>query len=332
MAQQARPYPRRNLEQALRVPRALKEYNGGNAWPPGQVAEALGLKPKSGNFFYIAGASRDFGLTSGSRDTTEIALTDLGRSTVYPESEEQERVALRKSALPEEKFLTNTLHQTFGLDPDFHSEFIDLFNQNAKYVGIGPEYSSPASGEAGWTYRSRTDRPSSVIVGEPDQKAQDEHGSPVCFVIMPFQEREDSHQTGFFGEALVQLFTPAATQAGFQVRTAQRQGSDVIQSTIVNELLQADLILADLTEHNPNVLFELGFCMAVQKPVALIRARGTGQIFDVDNMLRVAEYNPNLWTSTVEIDLPRLKDHIKATWDNRETSPTFRGLLETTAG
>jgi hypothetical protein len=38
--------------------------------------------------------------------------------------------------------------------------------------------------------------------------------------------------------------------------SVRKQGSDVIQSTIINQLLKADLVIADLTDHNPNVLFE----------------------------------------------------------------------------
>lgn len=104
---------------------------------------------------------------------------------------------------------------------------------------------------------------------------------------MPFVEHDDRYAPGFFEEVLESLFTPAATAAGFKVQTAKRQGSDVIQSTIVNDLLAADLVLCDLTEHNPNVLFELGMRMAEDLPVVLVRAKGTGAIFDVDNMLRV---------------------------------------------
>jgi nucleoside 2-deoxyribosyltransferase len=64
--------------------------------------------------------------------------------------------------------------------------------------------------------------------------------------------------------------------AGFVVETAKRQGSDVIQSTISNELLDADLVIADLTDHNPNVLFELGLRIAEEKPVALIKTATPG--------------------------------------------------------
>jgi hypothetical protein len=64
---------------------------------------------------------------------------------------------------------------------------------------------------------------------------------------------------------LKSLLTPAGTEAGFKVNTANKQGSDVIQSTIVNDLLEADLVIADLTDHNPNVLFELGLRMRINQ-------------------------------------------------------------------
>lgn len=61
-------------------------------------------------------------------------------------------------------------------------------------------------------------------------------------------------------------------KAGFNAKTA-KAGSEVIQSTIVNDLDAADLVIVDLTEHNPNVLFELGMRIAFSKPVCLIRAK-----------------------------------------------------------
>jgi nucleoside 2-deoxyribosyltransferase len=145
---------------------------------------------------------------------------------------------------------------------------------------------------------------------------------------MPFSEKTADHPTGFFDEVLRNLIMPAAVDAGFKVETAKREGSDVIQSTIVNDLLNADLVVADLSDHNPNVLFELGLRMAFDKPIALIRAKGTAPIFDVDNMLRVFEYDSNLWKSTVETDVPKLSAHIKGTWDTRETAVTYMKLLK----
>jgi hypothetical protein len=58
-----RPYPRASLEQAVRIPLAIKNNNGGNPWPPGEVAAAVGMSAQTPGFFYLAAASRDFGLT-----------------------------------------------------------------------------------------------------------------------------------------------------------------------------------------------------------------------------------------------------------------------------
>ncbi len=98
----------------------------------------------------------------------------------------------------------------------------------------------------------------------------------------------------------------------------------MIQATIINSLVEADLVIADLTEHNPNVLFELGVRMAQERPVVLIRALGTPGLFDVDNLLRVFEYNPNLWPTTVEKDMPNLElqSPLFAIMAENKTKPT----------
>lgn len=338
-----RPYPRRSLEDALKIPRALKDQNGGNPWSPAEVAKAVGLG-NSDPFYYLTAASRDYGLSEGTRNAATIALTPLGREAVYPSSPEAEMDALRRSffsiplfqkvvdfyggsKLPEARFLANALETTFQLDPRTHSEFVPIFEANCRFLGIGADYASSGPQNPGPA------RPVASSNQAPAPSATETVAIPVngsdkvCFVIMPFVERSDDHPTGFFDEVFNSIFKPAATAAGFVVKTAKRQGSDVIQSTIVTDLLRADLVLADLTEHNPNVLFELGMRMARDLPVALVRAKGTGPIFDVDNMLRVQDYSPNLWTSTVEKDVPVITEHIIATWENRETAQTFMKIL-----
>ncbi|MEV8546274.1 hypothetical protein [Streptomyces sp. NPDC051572] len=338
-----RPYPRKPLEEALRIAQAIKEYNGGNPWPPQQVAEALNAGKGSSNFFYLTASSRDFGLTAGTRDSSEISLTPLGRQAAYPSSREDEREALIKaffsveifhrvvdhfngSKLPEERFLTNTLQTSFGIPPEIHNEFIDLFQKNCRFLGIGSDFEIGARG-TGQTLQVAVS--SIVTQGERTDliDSVSETEDPICFVIMPFSERDETHPVGFFDEVFEAVFKPAVTAAGFNITTARRQGSDIIHSTIVTELLDADLVLADLTEHNPNVLFELGMRMAEDKPVVLVRAKGTGPIFDVDNMLRVEEYDPNLWTSTVAKDVPRIQAHVIAAWENRDTAQTFLKIL-----
>jgi hypothetical protein len=94
-----RQFPGKTLEQALRVPQALKDKNGGNAWPPDQVAKALGVGASGTTFYYVAASARDYGLTTGSRETAEIVLTELGRRAVYPPSGEAQKQAYLEAFL-----------------------------------------------------------------------------------------------------------------------------------------------------------------------------------------------------------------------------------------
>lgn len=339
-----RPFPRRSIEESLVVPGAIRDNNGGNAWSTENVAQSLGMAKSNSKFFYLANSSRTYGFTDGGRDTAEIALTERGKSAMYPKTAEERDQALRAaffsvdtfarvvnfyggSKLPEEPFRTNALTTTFSLDESHVQEFVEVFQTNCRFLGIGNDYGTVGE-QSAQTGTSR-DRGETKTVAVPPQRTANAGDAPVCFVAMPFTERDESHPIGFFTEVLNSLFTPAIIAAGFEVRTAKRQGSDVIQSTIINELLDADLVLADLTEHNPNVLFELGMRMNADRPVALVRAKGTGAIFDVDHMLRVEDYNPNLWRSTVERDIEVLTAHIKAAWDNRAGTQTYMKLLKT---
>lgn len=328
-----RDFPRKTLEDSIRVPSVIKEKNGGNPWAPGEVATAVKLGAKSGNFYYLTAASRDYGMTEGTRDTPEIALTPLGRRIVSPTDPDDYQPALREAFfkvdlfrkvfnhyngnnLPEEPFLSNTLSDVYNVDRSLAADFVDLFRKNCRFVGYdtGKPEETPAAVDAGRT----------EVVATPQRTNGD---APVCFVAMPFTERDSAHPKGFFDEVLSAVLSPAIVKAGFVVRTAKRQGSDVIQRTIVNDLLDADLAVVDLTEHNPNVLFELGMRLHSRLPTALVRATGTGAIFDVDHMLRVEDYSPNLWPSTVVRDVEKLAEHIRAAWESRETTPTYMDIL-----
>ncbi len=334
----SRPYPNRTLEEALVVPQAIRDKNNGHPWASEDVSQAsLGIKKSNNRFYYVAAASRDYGLTIGTRDTEKIELAELGRAIVFAGDEQTARqkkidaffsIDIFKrvfdhyggSALPQKEFLQNTLLDEFSLAAEFHDDFAKIFKANCKYLAI-----EKGIGEGVIVKPTeKTDHPSEIrVVGEPKGKFD-----RTAFVIMPFVEKgQKPRASGFFNEVLTTLITPAANAAGFAVETANKDGSDVIQSTIINQLLTAELVVADLSDHNPNVLFELGIRIAKKLPVALIKVEGTSRIFDVDNMMRVLPYSPNLWPTTVAQDIPRLTDHIKAAWDNRTTARGYMQIL-----
>ena len=164
-ARVARPYPRASLEEALRIPQTLKDKNGGNPWPPEDIAKVLGITKKSNRFFYLAAASRAFGLTDGGRDSKLIALSTFGRDLVYaPDKSVEETVKkqaflkvekfrqvleyYKGSKLPEMKYLSNTLEREFGLPAETHVEFSKLFRDNCDYLGIGEGFARTSAEHA----------------------------------------------------------------------------------------------------------------------------------------------------------------------------------------
>jgi len=333
-----RPYPRVPLEKTIAVARAIKEKNGGNPWPASEVANALGVSSKGVGFVYCLLSSKKFGLTEGTSAKSQVSLSELGRQLVYSGTSEEElrlkRAAFlsvpifkdvlehyKGSKLPEMQYLGNTLESKFKLRPQFHKEFSELFKQNCEYVRLDSGVDSTEV--TGAVHETQDERSSDVIVlGEPKTKT-----GLVCFVIMPFVEKTGQYSPGFFTEVLNTLIIPAARESGFEVKTANRQGTEMIHSTIVNEILDADMCVCDLTEHNPNVLFELGMRLRHDKPVALIQAEGTARVFDVDNVLRVLPYKKELWRTTIQKDVPELTAHIRATWENRETNESYFKIL-----
>jgi len=109
--------------------------------------------------------------------------------------------------------------------------------------------------------------------------------SPSCFVIMPFG--------GWFDDYFESIYKPALEEAGLKVNRAD----DLYRpSTIVNDIWtytqSAKLILADLSNKNPNVFYELGLAHALAKPAILITESIEDVPFDL-RALRVIEYDKN---------------------------------------
>lgn len=331
-AKPIRKFPYHSLDQILKIPNLIKENNGGNAWNTEQLAIALGIKKGGNTFYYLTAASRDYGFTIGTRDTANVELTDLGRELVYAQSKKEidecTKIAFfnievfkkvydyyNGSEPADDTFFKNALFATFNIEECFHDDFIKIYRDNLKYISK----SLPIS--TNLTISNNSLEKTSISLTTKNK----------LFVIMPFSEKTGKYSDGFFKEVFKHLILKGAKEAGYIAETADRDGSDIIHSTIVKAISNASVILADLTEHNPNVLFELGIAIALRKPVVLIKTEYTGQIFDIDNTIRVFPYNQNLWPSTLEKDIPNLAKRIKSVVENigKEKSyfDTFMGIV-----
>ena len=112
-----------------------------------------------------------------------------------------------------------------------------------------------------------------------------EQTKPKCFVIMPFG--------GWFDKYYINVYIPAIEAAGFEAKRADdlyRPGN--IVNDIWTYTKEATVLLADLTNKNPNVFYELGLAHAITKPAILITASMEDVPFDLRS-LRVIDYDKN---------------------------------------
>jgi hypothetical protein len=60
-----------------------------------------------------------------------------------------------------------------------------------------------------------------------------------------------------------------------------------ITDQIIEALIAADLVVADVTGSNPNVLFELGYADAMRKPIVCLNQDVTASPFDIRDWRQV---------------------------------------------
>ena len=154
---------------------------------------------------------------------------------------------------------------------------------------------------------------------------------PHAFVAMPFGVKKDSQGTEIdFNRVYTELIKPALEAAGLDVFRADEEGrAGDIRTDMFQELLIADLVVADLTLDNPNVWYELGVRHALRaRGVVLICGGRATTAFDLytDRKLRYSIKDGVLDPATIEQDKQNLTDMVKATmesWHGRKISPVY---------
>lgn len=158
---------------------------------------------------------------------------------------------------------------------------------------------------------------------------------PHAFVAMPFGSKPgDDGVAIHFNRIYAELLLPALQDAGCEVfRADDEQRAGDIRTDLFQELLVADLVLADLTLDNPNVWYELGVRHALRaRGVLLVQGPRATQPFDIytDRKLhyRLQDGAPD--PACVAADRAALAAMARATLDapsRRQTSPVYQ-LLE----
>jgi len=131
-----------------------------------------------------------------------------------------------------------------------------------------------------------------------------------CFFITPIGD-ENSISRKRSDKVLNHLLVPVCNELELEViRVDKISKTSSITDDIFEHLKNDDVIIADITDHNPNVFLELGYRIALEKPYIIIQDIEYTQSypFDISN-IRIMNYDLDI--DNISNSKNQLSDFIK---------------------
>lgn len=311
-------FPKHSLEEALVIPRAIEEKHAGKPVAAEFLARAVGFKrPDDWRFSDLLRAANQYGFVVGSGAKATIELAKLGQDIVAPEIPEQRKQALLTAfrnvedfkkieefyggkRIPEDEYFINTITGRFGIDRERVDVFRVVFLANLKLLGefAAHDQGSPVVKRSTSEGQSLPENLGSLPKEEKVREFLD-----TCFVMMPFGS--------WFDRYYQDIYTKSIKDAGFEpVRADEIFTTGSVVEQVWEQISKATVLLADLTDKNPNVFYELGLAHAAGKPVVLTAAKLDDVPFDLRH-LRVIVYDVREpeWAAKL---FKSVSDHLKS--------------------
>jgi hypothetical protein len=100
------------------------------------------------------------------------------------------------------------------------------------------------------------------------KEKEDKEKQPLCFVVGPIgkENSDERKHSDMLLNALIK-YVLCGQEFAFRVRRADEDTDPgMIGDRIISDIINAELVVADLTGLNPNVFYELGIRHSTQKP------------------------------------------------------------------
>lgn len=102
-----------------------------------------------------------------------------------------------------------------------------------------------------------------------------------CYVIMPFSKTRSCTEDQW-ADIFTRIIKPSIEESGFGYLCARsKAGRENIIKSILNDLNAAHVVIADLTDNNPNVFYELGVRHTLRRRTILIAQKPQHIPFDL---------------------------------------------------
>ncbi len=114
-----------------------------------------------------------------------------------------------------------------------------------------------------------------------------------CFVIMPFSKSSDIHTDEYWDVHYKDFLKPLIESSNvFKAVRSEALRGDILRQ-IITDLVTAPLVVADLTDANPNVYWELGVRQSFKHSTITIAEYGTKLPFDLTTKGTLFYYTSN---------------------------------------
>ncbi len=155
---------------------------------------------------------------------------------------------------------------------------------------------------------------------EPKPDSQEK----TCFIIAPFGDDGSEIRRKTVG-LIKHIIKPTLNDRGFKAYSSLEIGKPgSITSQVIQELLSADLVIAELTGLNPNVMYELAVRHAAQLPVLTLAENDTDLPFDISQERNIFYSHDFLGATDLQ---PKLENMIKgATSGETPDNPIYRAV------
>jgi hypothetical protein len=337
-----RSFPASTFEEALVLPSAIQQFASGQKVRRLTLFDHLGKSPDSGPSRQLVINAGKYGLVSGGYQGEYLELTPDGNVATSQEGTPTEqltarfRLAVEKvspfktlydrfkgSKLPTQAVLRDTLLEA-QFDESEVAEAVDTFVLNAKFLGLlrpvaGAERLLPVEHLLEEFEKAPGSAPAAVLPQPslpgvplaplaPKQKAStasSESWEDVCFYITPIGE-PDSDQRQHSDLFLSSIVEPALQEFNLRlVRADQISQAGMITRQVLEHIVYARLVIADLSFHNPNVFYELSFRHACRKPTVQLIRESERIPFDLEQYRTIKIDTTSIYTLVPQLETYR---------------------------